>query len=445
MRKTYRNVAGFLAAFVIPKYVVIIIILLAGIFIATCSDKKQADEKTTILLSKHARPLTDIKFASSPGRIKRGEYLAVGILRCFTCHSPVDTTLAGRPPIKGKEGSGALFFEKDSFHLYAPNITADKETGAGNWSDDMLQRAIREGIGHDGRRLHSGMPYHTFCHLSDEDLASLIVYLRTIPAIKNKLPQRHLSVATERRLQNEEIPKNMFAGHPDLSTQLSKGRYLVTIGECEGCHTGWYARNPGVFGGGNIIHYSFSDSVTSPNITADGTGIGTWDDPTFIRMIRTGKVGRLKWVMPWIAYRNMTDEDLTAMFSALKTITPVQHRVINDMPPTYCEVCGQKHGYGENNKLVTLKPYETNTASWPAYAGTYVSKIYGDTTVITYKDKKLWLSFQGDKPASLVPVAAATFAADGFLAPVSFEKDQPGKKDILVLHDLVLDSSMKVK
>ena len=66
-------------------------------------------------------------------------------------------------------------------HIVAPNISLDAETGAGNWTDDMLARAIREGIGHDGRALFPLMPYQDFASLSDEDLASIIVYLRSLP------------------------------------------------------------------------------------------------------------------------------------------------------------------------------------------------------------------------------------------------------------------------
>ena len=70
--------------------------------------------------------------------------------------------------------------------VYPPNITPDKETGAGNWTDDQLARAIREGIGYDGRALFPFMPYENFRYLSDEDLASVIVYLRSIPPYAGK-------------------------------------------------------------------------------------------------------------------------------------------------------------------------------------------------------------------------------------------------------------------
>ena len=70
----------------------------------------------------------------------------------------------------------------------APNITPDRTTGIGNWTDDMLARAIREGVGHDGHLLDPQvMPYEFYRSMSDEDLASIIVYLRSIPPVRNAL------------------------------------------------------------------------------------------------------------------------------------------------------------------------------------------------------------------------------------------------------------------
>ncbi len=411
------------------------------IFIINCTQSQQSVIVSHVLLSKSARPLTNISFASSPERVKRGAYLVNGVLRCFTCHSPLDSMKPGWPPIKGKEGAGGVFRETDSFHVIAPNITPDSETGAGKWTDDMFARAIREGVGHDGRALSAGMPYYVYENLSDEDLASVIVYLKTIPAVKNKLPERYLSETTEKRLQMEPRPPIGFVTQPDLSTIIKRGQYLVTMGECEGCHTGWYERNPGVFGGGNIIQRSLKNSVCSPNLTPDPTGLGGWDDSTFIRVIRTGKSGMLNMAMPWVAYRNMTDEDLSAVLAALNTLAPVQHRVVNSMPPTFCEVCGQKHGYGEYNKIVPVKKYPANTLLYPSYAGTYVNK-YGDTTIISLKQKKLWVNTnQGD--AELIPVSPTRFQASGFLAPISFIKDKSGKVNTLLLYDIIIDTSMR--
>src|SRR5689334_79068 len=101
----------------------------------------------------------------------------------FACHGPFDLNAPGWPPIRGKEGSGFRF----SWWV-APNLTPDREIGIGNWADDMLARAIREGVAHDGRLLDPTiMPYGFYRSMSDEDLASIIVYLRSILPIRNRL------------------------------------------------------------------------------------------------------------------------------------------------------------------------------------------------------------------------------------------------------------------
>ena len=131
------------------------------------------------------RPLTDRKFQRTPERLTRGKYLVNGIGECFACHGPSDPNLPGWPPLRGKEGSGyADYTPSGEPRQVAPNITSDRITGAGNWTDDMLARAVREGVGHDGHLLDpTVMPYESYRAMSDEDLASIIVYLRSIPAI----------------------------------------------------------------------------------------------------------------------------------------------------------------------------------------------------------------------------------------------------------------------
>ena len=212
------------------------------------------------------------------------------------------------------------YYSDQTVYTYAPNISPDKETGAGNWTDDLIVRALRDGIGYDGRAL-TAMPLWIFRSLSDEDVAAVIVYLHSIPPVKNKLPVRLLNPEWEQGLPNEPRPTTDDPiPQPDTSTLLAKGRYLVTIGECEGCHTAWYKRNPGFFGGGNIIANNGTDSViASANVSSDITGVGEWDDETFIRVIKTGKAGTLHYTMPWISFRNIADTDLKAMLVALKS------------------------------------------------------------------------------------------------------------------------------
>jgi Cytochrome C oxidase, cbb3-type, subunit III len=421
------------------QFLVFAMIVSAIIFLITCRQTERPEIASSALVSKYARPLTDVVFSTSPARLERGKYLANGILSCFHCHAASDSSKTGYPPFPDKLGSGKLIFKTDSTHVYAPNISPDKETGAGNWTDDMFVRALRNGIGHDGRALVA-MPWWIFMNLADEDIASVIVYLRSIPPIKNKLPGRLLMPEWEKNIQSEERPMdNDPKPQPDTSTLLARGKYLVTVGECEGCHTAWYMRNPGFFGGGNPIVYSETDSViVSPNISSDITGIGGWDDETFIRVIRTGKGGILHSRMPWITYRNISDADLSAILAALKSLPPVKHQIVNRIKPSLCEVCGVKHGYGDQNKISPIIPVKVNTNIYPSYAGTYANK-YKDTAHILLKDKKLWVKAgHGEvKEIELIPVAENEFQGSGLPSSIIFIKNQSGKITGYVDQDLV--------
>src|SRR5688572_23612313 len=139
------------------------------------------------------RPLTDRTFERTEARRARGEYLAEGILACAACHSERDWTQPGGPVAPGRAYAGVVWKHEGKTWLVAPNITPEPYTGAGRWSDDMLARAIREGIGHDGRLLHPQMWYRSYRQMSDEDLASVVVYLRSLPPVRNTLPQTVLS------------------------------------------------------------------------------------------------------------------------------------------------------------------------------------------------------------------------------------------------------------
>ena len=94
-----------------------------------------------------------------------------------------------------------------------------------------------------------------------------------------------------------------------------------------------------------------AEGVASANLTPDASGIGYYDEALFIQTIRTGSVRarKLNSVMPWWAFRNMTDDDLKALFAYLRTLKPVHHLVDNTEPPTQCRLCGQKHGLGHRN------------------------------------------------------------------------------------------------
>src|SRR5271165_5820107 len=117
----------------------------------------------------------------TPERLTRGKYLVEGLVQCWLCHSEVDYTQRPIRPVEGRKNGGFVFpnVELDlpePNRVVAPNISLDAEYGAGKWKDADFVRALRQGIGHDGRTLYPLMPYQYFRNLSDEDLAATIVY-----------------------------------------------------------------------------------------------------------------------------------------------------------------------------------------------------------------------------------------------------------------------------
>ena len=302
----------------------------------------------------NVRPLTDRTFERTPKRLTRGKYLVNGIGECFACHGPSDATSPGWPPVLGKEGSGdASYTSSGELRYVAANLTPDRETGAGNWTDDMLARAIREGVGHDGRLLDpTHMPYEFYRAMSDEDLASIIVYLRSIPAIRNPLP---VAKRSDHIVAPFATPITAPVPVPDVSTPAKRGAYLVQIGTCQWCHTLRDQRRqslPGLeFAGGDLIEPNPYGQATSANITPDPSGINYYNEAFFLKVIHSGEVGarKLNPIMPWWFFGHMSDEDLKAIFAYLREVKPVHHRVDNTEPIAYCRICKRMHHGGALN------------------------------------------------------------------------------------------------
>ena len=294
--------------------------------------------------------------ARTPQRLARGRYLVEGPAHCFLCHSEEDFQHLHGQPVPGMKGAGRVVPPDDSGvplpnRVVCSNLTPDAATGAGKWKDEDFVRAIRDGIGHDGRVLSDYMPYWNLRSMTDEDLASVIVYVRSIPAVRHQLPKTQLPEPAKVAVE----PLYPTPAHaPGAPAQVLRGEYLVRIGNCASCHDGADPDGkpiPGLeFAGGQVLTGKWG-TVAAQNITPDASGIGYFDEKKFIAVLRTGHVGarKLSSIMPWSYFRNMSDEDLKAIFAYLRTLTPVQHRVDNTEPPTYCHRCRNRHGFGERN------------------------------------------------------------------------------------------------
>ncbi|HEY4661201.1 MAG TPA: cytochrome c, partial [Terriglobales bacterium] len=163
------------------------------------------------------RELTAQTFTSTPARLERGKYIADS-MGCLYCHSPHDWSKRDEPIPAGMQGAGQQLPYLDlPGKIFAPNLTPDRETGAGTWSDDALARAIREGIGHDGRALFPIMPYTHYRTMPDEDLASVVVYLRSLPPVRNSSPKTEIIFPVKYLIRNAPHPITAPVPQPDLS------------------------------------------------------------------------------------------------------------------------------------------------------------------------------------------------------------------------------------
>ena len=302
-----------------------------------------------------ARPLTSRTFERTPQRLERGRYIATALSGCLYCHSPHQWTAVGHPFVAGMEGAGEVLPYGDlPGRIVAPNLTPDPATGAGTWSDDQLAHAIREGISHDGRALFPIMPYLHYHAMSDEDVASVIVFLRSLPLVRNELPGTEIIFPVKYLIRSapEPLTSPVITG-VDSPAQVRMGSRLANLAGCIDCHTPQIKGEnvPGLeFAGGGVFLGPWP-TVASANITPDASGISYYDETLFLHVMRTGyvKARPLSPVMPISVYKNLTDADLKAIFAFLRTVKPVKHQVDNSEPPTDCRVCKQKHGAGAAN------------------------------------------------------------------------------------------------
>lgn len=252
--------------------------------------------------------------------VKRGDYLVNGLLTCGNCHSPKGPPAA----VAGKDFSGGLTFDEPPFKVTASNITQDKETGIGSWTDAQIKTALRKGVRPNGTPLAMIMPSDFYEIMTERDLNAVVAYLRTLKPIKNKVPdpiykmqQMHHPFAGGEKPYTEAM----------MSDKLKKGFYLATIAHCMECHTPMGPRGrefaTKLGAGGFEFPGPWGKSV-SRNITSSKTkGIGAWSDAEIKRAITAGvsKDGsKLKPPMAFHSYARMTGDDVDAVVAYLRTV-----------------------------------------------------------------------------------------------------------------------------
>jgi mono/diheme cytochrome c family protein len=239
--------------------------------------------------------------------INRGHHLVIAVGKCIGCH--------------GDNLAGKLIFDDRAFaSLWSANLTRGKGGVAATYTDADYVRSIRYGVKADGKPLIF-MPSDAFTHFSDADLAAIIAYVKSVPPVDQVTsPPRIGPVMRVLSVMIPEFPlvpaENINQGEArpasvPVSVTAGYGDYLISTGGCKNCH------NPNLSGGAKI------QGVAAANLTP--AGIGKWSEADFFKALRNGvrPDGRiLSAVMPWPETKNLSDDELRAMWMYVRSVQP---------------------------------------------------------------------------------------------------------------------------
>lgn len=270
-------------------------------------------------LNKHFdNPIPDVQITVTQAQITRGEKLAHN---CVSCHTPTIQL-----PLSGTNFGAKFDMPPFIGALYAPNLTPSGNIT--DWTDGEIIRAIREGVGKDGRSLLI-MPAANLRHLSDEDVQALVAYLRSQPATGEPTPDTRLNVFGAMFMNLADFraaqpPVDHVTAPPEDET-ADYGEYLVNIMGCRDCH-------------GSQLEGKADNGQPGPTPGPNLTKIvPQWTEADFMTFFNTGtlpsgnivptitlKSGFSEPRMPWPIVRAATsDSDLKAIYSYLHNLTPV--------------------------------------------------------------------------------------------------------------------------
>ncbi len=260
-----------------------------------------------------------VEAAADAELIKRGEYLATAG-DCVACH----TTPGGKP------FAGGLDMETPFGTISTPNITPDKATGIGDWSDDDFYRAMHEGLGKDKEYLYPVFPFPWFTKVTRDDVLAIKAYLFSLPP--ENAPRKSLKLAFPFSIRTGLLAwrtaffkADTFAPDPQASAEINRGAYLVEgLGHCGECHN-----HNNLFGSSNLAGPLTGGEIQgwyAPNITSDGhQGVGSWTDDQIVAFLKTGAspaqgvaLGPMRQTVD-DSLSHLSDQDLRAIAAYLKS------------------------------------------------------------------------------------------------------------------------------
>jgi mono/diheme cytochrome c family protein len=254
-------------------------------------------------------PPEPIAVAADSATLARGEHIARAIAGCVGCH--------------GEGFRGSVMMDAPPMgRLVALNLTKGDGGVGGRLTPELIERAVRHGVGVDGRALRV-MPADEFQYMTDEDVRALASYVLNLPPANNVLGPSKLMLLPRALMVAGVFPLLPAEGIRDSAVKpmsvvsaptVEYGGYLAIVSGCRGCH------GPGLSGG----KIPAGDPKWGPaaNITREGN-LGKWTEAQFVQTMRSGKRPdgiELKEPMPWQAIGRMTDDELHALWLYLQSV-----------------------------------------------------------------------------------------------------------------------------
>lgn len=301
--------------------------------------------------------------------VERGRYLA-NAADCGSCHTVPgsDHPFSGGRPIETPFGV-----------LVSPNITPDRETGIGAWSDEEFEAAVRNGRRRDGKRLYPAMPFPYFARMTPEDVKDVRAYLSTIEPVRNPVSVNHLPFPLNRRMAMTVWDKLYFAPgtfkeEPSKSKQWNRGAYLVQgPGHCGACHT------PKTFLGGDETSKPLQGYTpqgwVAPDITSGQGPLAQWSADDVAQYLKAGHnrfaaAAGLMGEVVELSTSKLSDDDVKAMAVYLKDVSgpkptadsSADARVLTAGGAIYQDLCSACHK-SDGTGVPSLIPDLTHAAT----------------------------------------------------------------------------------
>jgi mono/diheme cytochrome c family protein len=276
-------------------------------------------------------PYPVVASSQDPATLARGEYIVYAAGACAYCHVPREAWPAldrgERLPLTGHHVFPLPFGD-----IYSANLTPDRETGIGTRTDGELARVLRFGVRADGR---AAVPLMEI-HLRDDDLAAVLAYLKSRPAVSHLVPEHALSLFGKALMAFAISPAAVETprGPSPEGATVERGEYLANhVSSCVTCHTDRGEDGALVgpaFAGGQRMDVAADPTrvYVTPNLTPDHetSPVGQWPEDAFVARFRMGPQVEGS-PMPWGAFARMSDDDLRALYRYLRSLPPTRNRV----------------------------------------------------------------------------------------------------------------------